>query len=266
MQYNCFLVGAAVLAVGCDAPETPPAAIDSDEPAAVVCAATAGGNGGAGGVVLLASTQPDLEGLLDGVVHADPGDAGLGGEGDLAMSAPDGAPGEADGDVEFALADGFAFDRARVDPAHTIEISVSGTNVISLPELSDPPEIRVEELRIRSGASLAISCDTRIVAAHLIVEVGASLVFQARNQNTCTWSMPAHAAQPGLAGAKVFIEAGTVTLDGTIDVSGGDGLPGAPGGAGGGLTIRAETFEVGPAARILATVGHGGDGADEGPC
>ncbi|HWB74289.1 MAG TPA: hypothetical protein VG755_05025 [Nannocystaceae bacterium] len=232
----------------------------------LVCAATPGGDGAAAGVVQLVSSGAlDRDALAERIVGM-PGVGGHGGHGELGDDGLDGATAAASEVFDVTAYPDYVFDASMVEPDARIEITATGENVISLVDAGDPPVIAVAELVVRSGATLAISCDVRIVAAHVLVEQGGTLALQSRNEGACTFAIGSVERGPGLRGGIATIASASFELHGTIDLSGSDGAPASPGGAGGGLTVLAETIVLGDTAVIDVSGGAGGDGVDEDEC
>ena len=267
-----LLVGATVC--GCapgDAGDPGADARDPDdgEPA-VICAASNGGPGGDGGSVLVllgddADAAQALAERLEDFVDAGPGAGGLGGLGDLGPDAVDGEPGAADDALVVIGRPEWSFDASAIDPEWVIDVS-ENEGTLTLPELSDPPDVVVSELHVRSGSSLLLSCDARITAERIVVEAGATLGFRSRNRSGCAWTFGGNVPDPGARGGVAWLETRSLELHGTLDLSGTGGTAGAPGGAGGSLTLRAETITLFDDAIIVVAGGTGGDGVAEMPC
>lgn len=232
----------------------------------LICAATNGGDGAAAGAVQLVSGSALDRGVLAPIVVLAPGMGGRGGVGELGPDGIDGNSANEDGELDVSAYPDYVFDDSALEPDARIEITTAGENAISLVDAGDPPVVAVQELVIRSGATLAISCDVRIAAARVLVEQGATLAFHSRNEGACTLAIGEAERQPGRRGGIATIESASFELHGTIDLSGSDGAPGSPGGAGGGLTVIAEQITLGDTAVIDVSGGAGGDGIDEDAC
>ena len=243
---------------------------DDGDGSAVICAATDGGRGGdAGGVLVLVALDPpealELREQLEDFVVGGPGAGGLGGAATIGPPASDGPPGAVDDTLTVAGDSGWTFDASDIDPAWVIDVG-SNEATVTLPELSDPPDVVVSELRVRSGSSLTLSCDARLAAERVVVESGATLGFRGRNHSGCAWTFGGTELDPGARGGAVWLETRSLELHGTLDLAGTDGAPGGPGGAGGTLTLRTETITLGDDAAIVVAGGEGGDGLPEMPC
>lgn len=243
--------------------------LDDVDPA-VICAASDGGRGGDAGSVLVllggdASAANELADRLQDFVDAGPGAGGLAGIGELGPDAVDGEPGAADEALTVVERPEWSFDASAIDPQWVIDVS-EDQGTLTLPELSDPPDVVVSELRVRAGSSLLLSCDARIAAERIVVEAGATLGFRSRNRSGCAWTFGDHVPDPGARGGVAWLETRSLELHGTLDLSGTGGAPGAAGGAGGSLTLRAETITLSDGAVIVVAGGAGGDGVAEMSC
>jgi len=261
----CLLSPACLIPGSHDESDAPTATSSSGQPADPVCvvAASAGGDGGPGGLLAVTSATGMA---LDGVVESSGGMAGDAGKASLGPVAPPGSGGDA-GTTELVQDGDLSFDTSLVQPGTVIAVGVEGeSDVITVGGTTASPTIAVERLELGPGATLTISRYPTIIAQQLVIAPGARLLLRDGGEPLVSIGDDGTLDGSGMNGGTVTIIAQNVTVEGTLDASGGDGAEGSPGGLGGQLLIRTESLSLPTSGRITVAGGDGGQGLDERPC